>query len=86
MLESEFSDDMPVLLRRQLVAAANKIHEDFNGVFKLLAVVRDLVAHSRPIGIEEHTEIGLCCLHCTKMPMHSMQFCRIYSPMESEPK
>ncbi len=58
MLQSEFSDDLPLRLRESLIGAANKTYNDFKGAFYLLAVARDLTAHSRPICKEEHIEIG----------------------------
>ena len=59
MLRSEFGDDLPVNLQKRLEAKAQKIHNDYNGIFQLLAVARDLVAHSQPIDKKEHTTIGL---------------------------
>ena len=59
MLRSEFGDDLPVNLQKHLEAKTQKIHDDYNGIFQLLAVARNMVAHSRPIDKKEHTTIGL---------------------------
>ena len=58
LLQEEHGDDIQVNLRDDLLAKANKLHEDFSGAFFLLQVIQNLTGHSHPICEEQHIEIG----------------------------
>ena len=58
MLEDDPGDDIPLQLRMELLADANKLQTEFSQLFHHFAKARKLVAHSKPIGKEKHAEIG----------------------------
>jgi hypothetical protein len=58
MLEGDIGDDIPLRLWNELLDDAKQLQTDFSQLFTLFAQVRKLVAHSKPIRQEKHTEIG----------------------------